>query len=71
MAFSSTWMLLVARPLRRTARRATRRRSCRFSIAGPSIFAKLDLPDPKKPETQTAIPSCGLFGVSRYSSKMS
>ena len=30
----------------------------------PSILAKLDLPEPKKPETQMAIPSCGLFGVS-------
>ena len=34
-------------------------------IARPSIFAKLDLPDPKKPETQTPTPSCGLFGVLR------
>ena len=38
--------------------------STRFSIARPSILAKLDLPDPKKPETQTPTPSCGLFGVS-------
>jgi hypothetical protein len=37
----------------------------RFEIESPSIFAKLDLPEPKKPETQMAIPSCGLFGVSR------
>ena len=42
----------------------------RFSIASPSILAKLDLPEPKKPETQTPIPSCGLLGVSRYASKM-
>ena len=33
-------------------------------------MAKLDLPEPKKPETQMAMPSCGLFGVSRYASKM-
>ena len=33
-------------------------------MARPSILAKLDLPEPKKPETQTAMPSCGLFGVS-------
>jgi len=37
----------------------------RFSIARPSILAKLDLPEPKKPDTQTAIPSWGLLGVSR------
>ena len=32
---------------------------------GPRSLAKLDFPEPKKPETQTPIPSCGLFGVSR------
>ena len=40
----------------------------RFAIERPSILAKLDLPEPKKPETQMAMPSCGLFGVSRYAS---
>ena len=40
------------------------RRSCRFSIARPSILAKLDLPEPKKPDTQTPMPSWGLLGVS-------
>jgi len=29
----------------------------RLERARPRIFAKLDLPDPKKPETQTPIPS--------------
>ena len=37
----------------------------RFEIDSPSIFAKLDLPEPKKPDTQIAMPSWGLFGVSR------
>ena len=37
----------------------------RSSIASPRSLAKLDLPEPKNPETQTPIPSCGLFGVSR------
>jgi hypothetical protein len=32
----------------------------RFSMATPSIFAKLDLPEPKKPEIHTAVPSWGL-----------
>ena len=36
----------------------------RFSIARPSILAKLDLPEPKKPDTQIAMPSCGFCGVS-------
>ena len=43
----------------------------RFAIESPSILAKLDLPEPKKPDTQIAIPSWGLLGVSRYASKMS
>ena len=36
----------------------------RFSSASPRYLAKLDLPEPKKPDTQTPMPSCGLFGVS-------
>ena len=40
----------------------------RSSIARPSTLAKLDLPDPKKPEIQMATPSCGFCGVSWYRS---
>jgi hypothetical protein len=37
----------------------------RLAMARPSSLAKLDLPEPKKPDTQTAMPSCGFCGVSR------
>ena len=39
-------------------------RTVRFSIVRPSTFANDDLPEPKKPDTQTAMPSCGFCGVS-------
>ena len=44
--------------------------SIRFSRASPRYLAKLDFPDPKKPDTQTPMPSCGLFGVSAYRSRI-
>ena len=37
--------------------------SMRFSSASPRYLAKPDLPEPKKPETQTPMPSWGWFGV--------
>jgi hypothetical protein len=69
MALSRTWSFLSpARSAKRSA--ADSPATVRFAIERPSILAKLDLPEPKKPETQMAMPSCGLFGVSRYASKM-
>ena len=38
---------------------------------GVSTLWMKDLPDPKKPETQTAIPSCLFPGVAAYRSKTS
>ncbi len=46
-------------------------RTVRFSIVSPSTFANDDLPEPKKPDTQTAMPSCGFCGVSWYRSNTS
>ena len=57
--------------LPRSVRPQAYRRSSRFSIARPSILAKLDLPEPKNPETQMAMPSWGLLRCSRRSARES
>ena len=61
--------LVVAGALREALRGGDARPGSRFWIERPSILAKLDLPEPKKPETQTPTPSWGLFGVSAYASR--
>ena len=58
--------VIASSPMRAASRSAAPSpASGRFSSASPRYLAKLDLPEPKKPETQTPMPSCGLFGVSR------
>ncbi len=64
-AFSRTCELVVAGALGEALAAPTPRATSRLAIERPSILAKLDLPEPKKPETQMAMPSWGLFGVSR------
>ena len=63
MFLSSTETFVVSDPLGEEVGGSLAKKG-RSASARPRYFAKLDFPEPKKPETQTPMPSWGLLGVS-------